>query len=107
MSAACLVACEGSLGPSDAVGSSSLVAQLTSGALVAYHTRSKRLCLEKETYEPQVEVPEDVASYVRTVRPVSKLPPRLMAALLVVSTAGASTDQAVLKVDDRRLMTDD
>ncbi len=49
VSAACLVACEGSLGPSDAVGSSSLVAQLTSGALVAYHTRSKRLCLEKET----------------------------------------------------------
>jgi hypothetical protein len=100
VSTACLVADEGSLGASETVGSSGLEAQLTSGALLAYHTRSKRLCLEKETYELQVDVPEDVASYVRTVRPVSKLPPRLMAALLVVTTAGASTDQAVIGVPE-------
>jgi hypothetical protein len=83
MSAACLVAYEGSLGPSDVDRSGGLVTQSTSGALVVYHMRSKRMCLEKETYEPQAEIPEDVASFVKTVRPVGRLPPRLMAVTII------------------------
>jgi hypothetical protein len=71
VSTACLMADDGSLDPSDVDGNGGCGTQKTSGASVAYQTRSNRLYQEIESFEPQAVIPEDVASYIRTVRPLS------------------------------------
>jgi hypothetical protein len=96
----CLEANEGSLDPLGVHGGGCRETRITSGATVTYSTRSKRLHEEPESHEPPAELPGNVAVYKRTVRPVGKLPPRLMAAQLVVNNAGSSRDQGVIGVPE-------